>query len=68
MLFRSESESLHEMNRFIKAMVNIHNEIQKVISGKWDKDNNPLKNAPTQHLKWLENGTILIQEKTHCTQ
>jgi glycine dehydrogenase len=46
MIEPTESESLHEMNRFIKAMVNIHNEIQKVISGKWDKDNNPLKNAP----------------------
>ena len=46
MIEPTESESLHEMNRFIKAMVNIHNEIQKVISGEWDKDNNPLKNAP----------------------
>ncbi len=46
MIEPTESESLHEMNRFIKAMVSIHGEIQKVISSEWDKDNNPLKNAP----------------------
>ena len=46
MIEPTESESLHEMNRFIKAMVSIHDEIQKVISSEWDKDNNPLKNAP----------------------
>jgi glycine cleavage system protein P-like pyridoxal-binding family len=42
----TESESKREVDRFITAMVGIHSEIQKVISGEWDKDNNPLKNAP----------------------
>ena len=27
-------------------MLSIYNEIQKVISGEWDAENNPLKNAP----------------------
>jgi len=46
MIEPTESESKHEMDRFITAMTSIHTEIQKVISGEWDKDNNPLKNAP----------------------
>ncbi|CAC9598022.1 Glycine dehydrogenase [decarboxylating] (glycine cleavage system P protein) (EC 1.4.4.2) [uncultured Gammaproteobacteria bacterium] len=46
MIEPTESESKREMDRFITAMISIHNEIQKVISGEWDKDNNPLKNAP----------------------
>lgn len=46
MIEPTESESKAEIDRFIVAMVSIHDEIQKVISGEWDKDNNPLKNAP----------------------
>ena len=46
MIEPTESESKREIDRFIVAMVSIHDEIQKVISGEWDKDNNPLKNAP----------------------
>ena len=46
MIEPTESESKHEVDRFITAMTSIHTEIQKVISGEWDKDNNPLKNAP----------------------
>ncbi|MBT3195145.1 MAG: aminomethyl-transferring glycine dehydrogenase [Candidatus Ruthia sp.] len=46
MIEPTESESKHEIDRFITAMASIHNEIQKVIEGTWDKDNNPLKNAP----------------------
>ncbi|SMN00386.1 Glycine dehydrogenase [decarboxylating] (glycine cleavage system P protein) [uncultured Candidatus Thioglobus sp.] len=46
MIEPTESESKREIDRFITAMLSIHNEIQNVISGKWDKDNNPLKNAP----------------------
>ena len=46
MIEPTESESKREIDRFITAMVSIHDEIQKVISGQWDKDNNPLKNAP----------------------
>ena len=46
MIEPTESESKREIDRFITAMVSIHDEIQKVISGEWEKDNNPLKNAP----------------------
>ncbi|HAG47349.1 MAG TPA: glycine dehydrogenase (aminomethyl-transferring), partial [Gammaproteobacteria bacterium] len=46
MIEPTESESKREIDRFITAMASIHSEIQKVIEGEWDKDNNPLKNAP----------------------
>ncbi len=46
MIEPTESESKREIDRFITAMVSIYNEIQNVISGKWDRENNPLKNAP----------------------
>ncbi|MDB3892597.1 aminomethyl-transferring glycine dehydrogenase [Candidatus Thioglobus sp.] len=46
MIEPTESESKREIDRFITAMISIHDEIQKVIDGRWDKDNNPLKNAP----------------------
>ena len=46
MIEPTESESKGEVDRFIEAMLSIYDEIQKVISGEFDKDNNPLKNAP----------------------
>ncbi len=46
MIEPTESESKAEIERFIRAMLSIYNEIQKVISGEWDAENNPLKNAP----------------------
>ena len=42
----TESESKEEIDRFITAMKSIKTEINHIASGKWDKDNNPLKNAP----------------------
>ena len=42
----TESESLAELDRFIAAMVSIREEIWKIESGHWPKDNNPLVNAP----------------------
>ncbi len=42
----TESESLHELNRFIEAMISIHAEMMEIRDGKVDKNNNPLKNAP----------------------
>ncbi len=42
----TESESKYELDRFIEAMVNIKQEVEKVRSGAWDPENNPLKNAP----------------------
>ena len=42
----TESESLSELDRFCDAMLTIHAELVAVESGKLDRANNPLKNAP----------------------
>ena len=42
----TESESLHELDRFIDAMIAIRDEIRMVESGALDRDDNPLKRAP----------------------
>jgi glycine dehydrogenase len=46
MIEPTESEAKAELDRFCDAMVAIHAEIQAVVSGKADKQNNVLKNAP----------------------
>jgi glycine dehydrogenase len=46
MIEPTESESKFELDRFIEAMVAIADEISKVTNGLFDKENNPLKNAP----------------------
>ena len=42
----TESESKEELDRFCSAMIAIRHEIDEVISGKADKQDNVLKNAP----------------------
>ncbi|MDZ4789536.1 MAG: aminomethyl-transferring glycine dehydrogenase [Blastochloris sp.] len=42
----TESESKPELDRFIDAMISIHGEIEAIAAGKFDKTDNPLKNAP----------------------
>ncbi len=42
----TESEPLHELDRFVDAMVAIRGEIRKVEAGTWPRDDNPLKAAP----------------------
>jgi glycine dehydrogenase len=42
----TESESKAELDRFCDAMIAIHAEMTAIESGKADKQNNPLKNAP----------------------
>ncbi len=42
----TESESLAEIDRFCDAMIAIHDEAQRVHSGEWPADDNPLVNAP----------------------
>jgi glycine dehydrogenase len=42
----TESESKYELDKFIDTMKSIYNEIQNIKSGKADKSNNVLKNAP----------------------
>ena len=46
MIEPTESESKFEMDRFIEAMICIREEIEMVISGKFDPLDNPLKHAP----------------------
>ena len=46
MIEPTESESKAEIDRFISAMVSIRKEIEAVKTGKADKKNNLLKNAP----------------------
>ena len=46
MIEPTESESLTEIDRFCDAMLSIRSEIQAVMEGQFDPNNNPLKNAP----------------------
>lgn len=46
MIEPTESEDLHEIDRFCAAMVEIRAEIEKVGSGAWDATDNPLHHAP----------------------
>jgi len=46
MIEPTESESKREMDRFCNAMISIRQEIQEVIDGTMDANDNPLKNAP----------------------
>src|SRR5690606_10128827 len=42
----TESESLAELDRFCDAMIAIRAEIDRVASGEWPRDDNPLHHAP----------------------
>lgn len=46
MIEPTESESVKELDRFCDAMIQIRREIDEIASGKADKTNNVLKNAP----------------------
>lgn len=46
MIEPTESESKKELDRFIDSMVTIRKEISEIESGKMDKENNALRNAP----------------------
>ncbi len=46
MIEPTESESKTELDRFCDAMISIHGEIQEVVSGTADRQNNLLKHAP----------------------
>jgi glycine dehydrogenase len=46
MIEPTESEDLAEIDRFCDAMVAIRTEIDRVASGEWPRDDNPLANAP----------------------
>ncbi|WDL55534.1 aminomethyl-transferring glycine dehydrogenase [Xanthomonas campestris] len=42
----TESESQHELDRFIDAMIQIREEIRAIEDGRLDREDNPLKHAP----------------------
>jgi glycine dehydrogenase len=42
----TESEPLHELDRFCQAMMAIREEIRCIENGQWPQDDNPLKGAP----------------------
>jgi len=46
MIEPTESESRAELDRFVDAMVSIRGEIAAVAEGRYDRDDNPLRNAP----------------------
>jgi glycine dehydrogenase len=46
MIEPTESESKEELDRFCDALLAIHGEMERVASGEWPRDNNPLKHAP----------------------
>lgn len=52
MIEPTESESREELDRFIEAMLSIHKEIDRIASGDWPADSNPLVNAP-HCIQWL---------------
>ncbi|MCD9087541.1 aminomethyl-transferring glycine dehydrogenase [Stenotrophomonas sp. SY1] len=56
----TESESQHELDRFIDAMIQIREEIQAIEDGRLDREDNPLKHAP--HTA----GAVSASEWTHA--
>lgn len=46
MIEPTESESLRELDRFVEAMLTIREEIEEIATGKADKTDNVLLNAP----------------------
>src|SRR3954463_2423574 len=46
MIEPTESEDLPELDRFCDAMIAIRAEIERVASGEWPREDNPLRNAP----------------------
>jgi glycine dehydrogenase len=42
----TESEPKHELDRFIDALIAMRKEVDQIVEGKMDKDNNMFKHAP----------------------
>jgi len=55
MIEPTESESLNEIDRFCETLIKIRKEIDKVKKGEFDKNDNPLKNAPHTHTELSAN-------------
>ena len=60
MIEPTESENKEELDRFAHALIQIKNEINLVKEGVYDRDDNPLKNAPhTQEV-------LMGNDWSHC--
>lgn len=46
MIEPTESESKAELDKFCDSMISIYNEVKKIESGEYDRDNNPMTQAP----------------------
>ena len=55
MIEPTESENLEEIDKFCNALIKIKKEIILVETGKFDKEDNPLKNAPHTYLELAAN-------------
>ncbi len=55
MIEPTESENLEEIDRFCNALIKIKNEIDLVENSKFDKTDNPLKNAPHTYIELSSN-------------
>ena len=55
MIEPTESENLEEIDKFCNALIKIKKEIDLVETGKFDKEDNPLKNAPHTYLELAAN-------------
>lgn len=60
MIEPTESESKAEIDRFCDAMIQIKNEIRDIANGVFDKDDNPLINAP--HTA----SSVIASDWAHC--
>ena len=60
MIEPTESENIQELERYAQALVSIKSEINKIKTGEYDKNDNPLKNAPHSQEYLLSN------EWNHC--
>ena len=69
MIEPTESENLDEIDKFCNAFIKIKKEINLVDNGKFDKIDNPLKNAPHTYIELASmSGNMLIQEKKQLFQ
>ena len=55
MIEPTESESLQELDRFCDCLIKIKEEIDKIKNGNFDKNDNPIKNAPHTDLELASN-------------
>ena len=55
MIEPTESENLEEIDKFCNALIKIKKEINKVENSKFDKIDNPLKNAPHTYIELASN-------------